>query len=1145
MVEYPLLTYRSLQRRLVRTQVKELLSRLLWAEAKAGIVAVGILLGIVSVEAVFFATSSVRQLLWYGWLGATGALIVGAALPTVARLLGVLPREPLDKLALRIGRYYPHIGDMLCNVLQLVNRLEQQRGTSAELALAAFAQVAQRAQEIDFDVILDRRRTWRSVLLFFGIVGISSLIGGVAPLRSAFHRLVMWERSFLPPPPFQLRVEPLKAVVVRGTPVTIQVRAEGIPPTVVRLVLLPAEGERQLRELSAQTPGNFVADIGRVMSSLRFYAVADWMGYEVRSPEGSIRVVDPLLIRSLSCEIRPPAYTRLEPMRLNEQGGEVAVPRGSVAWVTVEANRALQSAEILFARPEDTLRSPLRVSGRLAQGSFPIATSGAWTVVLQDSEGQRNTNPLWYRLTVLEDAPPQISFIQPTSDVELSEQQILPIRVAVSDDYGFSRLLLHYRLASSRYVASQKEFRTLSIPFLPSLPVQEVPYVWDLSPLKPSPEDRYEFFVEVWDNDAMTGPKSARTPILSATLPSLEQVLRQSEGVQQRIAEELQESVRQFDQLRQRSEELRRQLSMPSARQPQARWEQQRRLEELLQQHQQVQERMERLQQQLEDIAERLERAQAISPETLQKYRELQQLLQQVRSPELQRLMEQLQNALRQMSPEQMRQALQQFRFNEAEFRAVLERTLRLLKRLQAEQKLEALRRQLEALAEQQEQLHQQTERAQAPEQLSELARRQEAIRAEWQRIQQEWQETERLLQDVLPETPPEALQAAAEQLNDAQASEMLQQAERELQRGQRMSAQQAQRRAASRMRSAAAALQRLWDELQRNLTREIQRQLQKAMVDALELSEQQEKLLQRTQSVPAGSQRLIELARRQEELRSAASAVTERVMGVAQKSFAVTPQMARELGTALRAMQQARTQLSERSPTSAAQAQQEAMEALNRSVLLLQDALSALQAATSGACPNPGSGQGAGAMGFLERLQQLALQQQGITQALQQLSQGRLTMEQQAQLARLAAQQAQVQQALEELARQQQALEGRKLLGDLRRLSEEMREVVQELQSGTVTEETVRRQHRILSRMLDALRSLYERDYEPQRESRPGQNLVRPSPPGLRLPEQQPALVPEQIMPALQQGYSRDYRRLIERYFDQLRRQGVSNANW
>lgn len=90
-----------------------------------------------------------------------------------------------------------------------------------------------------------------------------------------------------------------------------------------------------------------------------------------------------------------------------------------------------------------------------------------------------------------------------------------------------------------------------------------------------------------------------------------------------------------------------------------------------------------------------------------------------------------------------------------------------------------------------------------------------------------------------------------------------------------------------------------------------------------------------------------------------------------------------------------------------------------------------------------------------------------------------------------------------------------------------------------------MRRQHRILSRMLDALRSLYERDYEPQRESRPGQNLVRPSPPGLRLPEQQPALVPEQIMPALQQGYSRDYRRLIERYFDQLRRQGVSNANW
>ncbi|MDW7997457.1 MAG: DUF4175 family protein, partial [Bacteroidota bacterium] len=725
--------------------------------------------------------------------------------------------------------------------------------------------------------------------------------------------------------------------------------------------------------------------------------------------------------------------------------------RGSIVQLSVEASKPLRKAHVLFLRASagDTVRYPLQVSGSSAWGSFSVVASGSWAIGVVDTDGQQNEHPLWYRLTVLEDSPPRIALLQPTSDVELSEKGILPVRVSISDDYGFSRLLLHYRLAASRYAPPQKEFRFLPIPFLPLHTVQEVPYVWDLTALKISPEDRYEFFVEVWDNDSVSGPKAARTPILSVQLPSLEQILRQSELAQERTVQELQEVMQQLNQLRQQSEELQRRMSAPTARQPQSQWEQQRRLQELVQQHQQVQQRLEQLQQQVEEVAERLEQAQAISPETLQKYRELQQLLQEVRSPQLQQWLERLQEALQRMTPEQVRQALQNFRFNEEEFRAALERTLRLLTRLQAEQKLDALRQRLERLAERQERLQQETERETDPERMAELAQQQEELHREWQRFQHDWQQLEQLVRDVLPEVPPEALQAAAQQVQSTQLNNALQQAQLRLRQGQRQQAQMAQRNAASQMRSAAAALQQLWDELQRNLTREVQRQLQRAILDALELSERQEQLHARTQGVPSGSQRLAELARQQRELYSAVVSITDRVMGVAQKTFAVTPQMARELGMALRSMQHAATQLAERATTPAAEAQREAMEALNRSVLMLQDALSTLQAAGSGACPNPGMGQGAGAMGFLDRLQQLALQQQGITQALQQLFQGRLTMEQQAQLARLAAQQAQVQQALDELARQQQAPGGQRLLGDLCRLAEEVREMVEELRSG------------------------------------------------------------------------------------------------
>lgn len=1133
--------YQRLRQRLVRTQRKELLLQFAESEAWAGTVAVVLLVLAVVAEALLFGSSGVRRLLWQGWLVVTGCLLLGAALPVVGRLVGLLPRESLESLALRIGRHYPQLGDMLCNALQLVAGLSRQRGVSEELAVAAFARVAQQSQGLDFEVVLDRRRVQRAAVVFFALLGAASvLIGGVAPLRMALQRLVFWERSFLPPAPFTLRVAPQDTLVLRGSPVQIRVTAEGIPPAVVQLHLFPEGGKEQVREVRSEQPGVFVVQLGRVESSVRFYASARWMGEVVASPHGSIRVGERPVLRALWGEVRPPAYTRLQPIRIDEQATELVVPRGSVVWLRVESSKPVRQARVLFVKASgDTVRFPLQGEGHSAQGEFPLPSSGSWAVVVTDEAGQQNDSPLWYRVMLVEDAPPQITLLQPTTDVELSEKAIVPLRVGISDDYGFSRLLLHYRLAASRYAPPQREFRAVEIPFVPMGTVQEVPYLWDLSALRVSPEDRYEFYVEVWDNDRVTGPKSARTPVVTVYLPSLERLLRESEQVQERVAQELQELARELEQLSRRSEEVQRRVSSPAARQPQGQWEQQRHLQELLEQHQQVQQRVEQLQQQLQEAVQRLEQSQMISPETLQKYRELQQLLSQVRSPQLEQMMERLQQALRQLTPEQVRQALQNFRFNEEEFRAAVERTLRLLKRLQAEQKLDALRQRLERLAEEQERLQQESERASSPERLSELAQRQEEIEQQWQQLQQEWQQLERSLQEVMPEAPPEAMQRVSQQMQDPATGEALRQSAMQLRQGQPRQAQQAQRRASSQMRSAAAALQQLWNQLQQNLTREIQRQLQKAVMDALELSEQQEQLHGRVQTAPPGSQRLAEFARRQRELQSGLSRLVERVMGVAQKSFVVTPQMARELGMALRSMQNATAQLAERAPEPAARAQQEAMEALNRSALLLQDALSALQAGGSGACPNPGMGQGAGGVGFLERLQQLAAQQQGITHALQELFQGRLTPEQQAQLARLAAQQAQVQQALEDLARQQQAPGSPRLLGDLRRLSEEMREVVEELRSGNLTMETLRRQHRILSRMLDAMRSLYERDYEPQREARPGQDIVRPSPPGLRLPETPSSRVPEDMLRLLRQGYSRDYQRLIERYFDLLQRRG------
>ena len=185
----------------------------------------------------------------------------------------------------------------------------------------------------------------------------------------------------------------------------------------------------------------------------------------------------------------------------------------------------------------------------------------------------------------------------------------------------------------------------------------------------------------------------------------------------------------------------------------------------------------------------------------------------------------------------------------------------------------------------------------------------------------------------------------------------------------------------------------------------------------------------------------------------------------------------------------------------------------------------------------NPSGSRPGGQSGFMQRLQQAANMQQGINQGMQQMGMGgQGSQQQQAELGRLAAQQGKVQKSLDELAKEQKEAGGnKKALGNLEKLAEEMKEVLSDMQSGRVSDETRRRQERILSRLLDASRSMNERDYEKTRESGAGTNQRRMSPAELDLQRLRSASSMQDMMKSMQQGYTKDYEQIIRQYFEQL----------
>jgi hypothetical protein len=223
--------------------------------------------------------------------------------------------------------------------------------------------------------------------------------------------------------------------------------------------------------------------------------------------------------------------------------------------------------------------------------------------------------------------------------------------------------------------------------------------------------------------------------------------------------------------------------------------------------------------------------------------------------------------------------------------------------------------------------------------------------------------------------------------------------------------------------------------------------------------------------------------------------------------------------------MQQSISGLESRNSGQAAQNQEQAMGALNQAAQEMAGAMMNMSGSNS-------------AMGFeryLEMLEKAAQGQEGINQQTEQLlgSQEGMTPGS-GNMLELAREQAALQKLLEEI--QNQMGERGEILGRLDQIGKDMGEVANELREAQATRRTVERQRSILSRLLDAQRSLQRQDYSKKRQSETAKEYEAISPEELTLEDiNKSNLLQEELLRALEEGYSKDFRTLIRKYYEAL----------
>jgi len=1080
----------------------------------------GLALVLILAEALFHFNAGLRTLMFIASvliaIPATGWLIARPLL----RFLHVLPGPSDTWLALFVGNSFPHVRDRLLNALQLRQLHEQGTSYSRDLIEASLRDVAASVRELDFTALIDASplRTARKRAL--AVAGALALVFALLPSSAldATHRLMHFNREFVPPAQYILSVKPGNIEVVKGESVQVLVSVSSadestLPDGRVSIFWRPEGQERvESQSLQADSANVFRTSLSGLRTSMEYFA----QFADVQSARYRITVVDRPLLRSFRVRLTHPSYTGLPPVIQDEFAGNVSAVTGTSVRIEGLASKPLGRGALVFNSGEET---SLDVHEERFSGTFRLLKDGAYRISVQDAEGRSNENPVAYSLTALPDQPPSVTIVEPGRNIDIAGSTALALRLRIADDYGFSDLKLGYRLVHSRYDPPQENPRFKPIP-LPrpsgTSRESEVSYLWDFSDLGLVPEDVVEYFAEVTDNDAVTGPKSTRSATFLLRLPSLEEVFTDLDREHTTTIDELRHSAEEARELRRRIESL----SDDFKKNKEMDWQQQKKLEETARKYQELQKKLDEVREKLDVMTEEMNRQNVLSPETMEKYLELQQLFEELNSSELQQALQRLQQAMQNVNKEQLLRALEQVTFSEERFRQSIERTLDLLKRIQIEQKLDEVRKRAEEISAEQQELEEST--SDSTVRAEELARRQNDLRRKMDQLRTAAEDVQQRMEEFFTEMPEEELAAALKALDSMNVTAEMERAAAQLQSGQRSAATQTQKQINQSLERFANALMQIQKQMLENQQQYIVNALRRATRNLLELSAREEDLKARSQNAPPQSQQLRQNAQDQVEIVQDLQNVTAALQELARRSFAVTPDMAQAIGEAFRHMHNALNALDTRNAPSASMAQRQAMESLNKAAMAVQQSLQAML--------QQGGGQGAG--GLMQQLQTMAGQQMSINARTQ--AEG--------DAARLAVEQQALQKSLEQLNAEARASgEHQRILGDLERIGDEMKEVVRDLEQNNVNPETIRKQERILSRLLDASRSARERDFEKKRRSKPGQPVARPGPGDLD-PETLEGRnrLREDFLRALEHGYSRDYKNLIKRYFEELQKADI-----
>ena len=954
-----------------------------------------------------------------------------------------------EQAARLIGQKFSNINDRLINTLQL------QHLTGKQKSLAQ-ASIDQRTLEFDqyaFDQSINLKLNGKYLYFVFPILLFVILLNQIRPgiYSESSQRILNYDQLYTRPAPFQFILLSKNLEVFKNESLLLKLALKGneIPDLCYILI-----GDQRIRMKTEQN-GQFSYLFETVPNDLIISFVS--AGYQSK-PYSVITKVKPELI-NFNVQLIYPSHTHKEPDILFNNGNLNIPEHTQISW-NISCNDT-DSVQFIVG-DEPSILASYSPDNQLYNINYTAKTSNPYELVLANQYG-KNQESIKYQITVLKDLFPEL---KANFFVDTLYYDFILITGTLSDDYGIHSLMIDKKGGSDSLIV---------------LPVKDIPNSQSFYHQIPitskmlNQQERIELQVILTDNDKPNGYKSSFSIPFYLQIPDDEyfkSLLSQKNTSSENAIKDL---ISKNESLQERLINMEERLKIKKNLD----WKDRSMFKEILKEKQQLEDAIDELSNKMKELNQQQDKFNDKDPALKKKAAQLKELISNVLDEKTKKLFEELEQLLQEnKNVKEIQKKLSAITNKEENIEQELNRVLELFKRLKLENDLDQAQKMIKKLSQDQQKLS--TDAMKKEYSLNELKFQQDKISEKFENFKQDLNKIESLNQELLRPEPLSPTKNSEDLIDES-----LQQINDALKMKERKKASKKQKKASQEMKNLSNALANMQSNMQEEKLTENIEDLNRILDDLIKLSFNQEDIMTSFRTLKSMNPKFVLLSQEQLKLKDQVTVLSDSLLALSKRVVAISSFVTKELSELNRNINASILSLRQRKANTAVVNQQFSMTSMNNLALLLNDLLQQMRNQASGSGGGKSQDKSSGSLPNLRELQQQ------LSKQIQELKKGGLKGRELSQeLAEMAARQEMIRNELNKLSNKLKGQPRRENTDNtLSKAIKDMEKNELNLINKQITQELIKRQEQILTRLLEAENALQNQNEDGRREAETAKN--------------------------------------------------------